>query len=172
VDRGGDQTEQKLGFQNSPLESDLLARSSCRSILLVSFIESTLMVVRPTAATPSITGPGSGNDPTNGHAADQNNVTLSPMIGSIPVRFWALAQIAAVTGKGQIGVIVAPTMLAGYEVLDMMRERRAILGKEAIFATVPGSSWDESPRRRLHRYLARKAACGLSISELRENHPR
>ncbi len=66
----------------------------------------------------------------------------------------AFAEIAAVTGEGQIAGIVGPTMLARYDVLDVMRKGRTILGKEAIFTTVPGSGSDKYPRRRFHRYAA------------------
>ena len=57
------------------------------------------------------------------------------------------AEIAAVTGKGQVTVVVTPTMLARYYVLDVMRKGTPVLRKETIFATVPGSGPDEHPRR-------------------------
>jgi hypothetical protein len=66
----------------------------------------------------------------------------------------AFPEIAAVTGKGQIAGIVRPTMLAGYDMLYMMRKGTIILRKEAIFTTIAGSRSDEYPRRRLHRYMA------------------
>jgi hypothetical protein len=66
----------------------------------------------------------------------------------------AFAKIAAVTGKGKIAGIVGPTMLARYDVLDVMCKGRTILRKEAIFTTIPGSVADQYPRRRFHRYVA------------------
>ena len=57
----------------------------------------------------------------------------------------AFPEIAAVTGKGQVAGSVGPTMLPGYDVLDVMRKGRTILRKQAIFTTVPGSGSDEYP---------------------------
>jgi hypothetical protein len=63
----------------------------------------------------------------------------------------AFAEIATMTGKGQIAGIIAATMLAGYYVLDVVLKRATFLRKETILATVSGSTSDECPRRRLHR---------------------
>jgi hypothetical protein len=63
----------------------------------------------------------------------------------------AFAEVAAMTCKGQIAVVISPAMLAGYDVPDVMRQGTAILRQEAIFAAVPGSGPDQCPRCRLHR---------------------
>ena len=52
-------------------------------------------------------------------------------------------QITAVTSEGQIAVIVAPLMLAGNYVLDVMSKRTTVLWKETILATVSGSRSDK-----------------------------
>ena len=48
----------------------------------------------------------------------------------------AFAEIAAVTGKGQIARIIATTVLARHYVFDMMCKRGTFLRKETVFATV------------------------------------
>jgi hypothetical protein len=63
----------------------------------------------------------------------------------------ALAEIAAVTGEGQITRIIAPTVLARYYVLDVMGKRADLLRKETIFATVSDPASDERPSLQLHR---------------------
>jgi len=50
----------------------------------------------------------------------------------------AFAEIAPVTCKGQIAVIVGPAVLAGNDVPDVMRKGTAVLRKETIFTAVPG----------------------------------
>ncbi len=72
------------------------------------------------------------------------------------------AQIAAMTGEGQIAGIAASAMLAGNYVFDVMRERTTFLGKQTIFAAVSGSGSDECPRRLLHRLrFVRKLLSGF-----------
>ena len=75
----------------------------------------------------------------------------------------AFAEIAAVTGKGQIGRIIASTVLARHYVLDMMRKRATFLRKETVFATISHSASDECPCRWLHRYGA-SASCLRAFS--------
>ncbi len=67
-----------------------------------------------------------------------------------PGQVRTFAQIAAVTGEGEIAVIIAPTVLARYYVLDVMSKGTTVLRQETIFTTVSGSGPDEYPRRRLH----------------------
>lgn len=67
-----------------------------------------------------------------------------------PGQIRTFAQVAAVTGERQIAVIIAPTVLAGYYVLDVMGKGTTVLRKETKFATVLGSGSDEYPRRRIH----------------------
>jgi hypothetical protein len=63
-------------------------------------------------------------------------------------------QIAAVTGEGEIAVIVASLVLAGNYMLDVMRERTTILWEQAILATVSGSRSDKQARCQIHCYAA------------------
>ena len=67
-----------------------------------------------------------------------------------PGQVRTFAQIATVTGKGEIALIIAPTVLAGYYVLDVMCKGTTVLRKATIFATVSGSGSDEYPRRNFH----------------------
>ena len=77
----------------------------------------------------------------------------------------AFAQIATVTREGEVPGIVGPTMLAGDDVFDVMRQRTAVLREETIFARVPGTGSDKDSRRRIHEIRRRwKAAVWTSIS--------
>jgi hypothetical protein len=112
------------------------------------------MVVRPTAVTPSIyrspetemieptvTPRIERRESNDGHNPARNRIDTGQ------VR--AFPEIAAVAGKGQIAGIVGPTVLAGYDVLNVMRKRRTILRKEAIFTTWFGRVY-ASPTPSLH----------------------
>ena len=84
----------------------------------------------------------------------------------------AFAKIAAVTGKGQIARIVGPTVLTGYDVLDVVCKGATVLREEAIFTTVPGSVRTSTRVADSIATWRRKAGCGPSISELLQNLPR
>lgn len=86
--------------------------------------------------------------PTVASRIEQRDNLSGARIDSGQVR--TFAQIATVTGKGEIAAIIAPTVLAGYYVLDVMGKGTTVLRKATIFATVSGSGSDEYPRRRIH----------------------
>jgi hypothetical protein len=91
--RGDERAGQKLRIQTLSSASNPRARSSRRSIRRVSFIESTLMVVRPVAVTPSINGPRRRKWSSQRSRRGSNSGTIPPVIGSIPVRFGPLRRL-------------------------------------------------------------------------------
>ena len=83
---GVDQNGRNLRIHPA-LGSDLCVIISRRSVRLASFIESSLTVVRPTAVRPSMVGPRNRKWSSQRSRRGSNNGTISPVIGSIPVRF-------------------------------------------------------------------------------------
>src|SRR5690348_1384553 len=57
----------------------------------------------------------------------------------------ALAEIAAVAGQREIVNVVAPAMLLGNEMLDVVRQSAVLLAQQAILTTVVRSSPDKVP---------------------------
>jgi hypothetical protein len=63
----------------------------------------------------------------------------------------ALAKIAAMAGQRKIVNVVAPAMLPGDDVLDVVRQLAVILAQQAILAAVARSLPDKVSRGGIHR---------------------
>jgi hypothetical protein len=61
------------------------------------------------------------------------------------------AKIAAVAGQREIANVVAPAVLSGDDMLDVVRQPAVLLAQQAILATIIRSSPDKVPRGGIHR---------------------
>jgi hypothetical protein len=79
----------------------------------------------------------------------QNLQLASHRIDSAEVR--AFVQIAAMASKREITEIVAPAVLTGDYVFDLMRHRAVRLAKPTVLAPICRPGADEKPRGGIHR---------------------
>jgi len=63
----------------------------------------------------------------------------------------ALAKIAAMAGQREVVNVIAPAVLLGDDMLDVVRQLAVLLAQQAILATVIRSSADKVPRGGVHR---------------------
>jgi hypothetical protein len=63
----------------------------------------------------------------------------------------ALAEIAAVTGEGEVVNVIRSTMLLRKDMLDVVSQLGMLLPEQAIFALVVCSTPDKVPRGGIHR---------------------
>ena len=65
----------------------------------------------------------------------------------------ALAKVAAMAGQREIINVIAPAVLFGDDMFNVVRELAVILGQQAIFAAVIRPAPDKVPRGGIHRYI-------------------
>jgi hypothetical protein len=63
----------------------------------------------------------------------------------------AFAKIAAVAGQREVVNVIAPPVLLGDDMLDVVRQLAVLLAQQAILTTVICSSPDKVPRGGVHR---------------------
>jgi hypothetical protein len=63
----------------------------------------------------------------------------------------ALAKVAAVAGQRQIVNVIAPTVLFGDDMLNVVRQLAVLLTQQAIFTTVIRPAADKVPCGGIHR---------------------
>jgi hypothetical protein len=62
----------------------------------------------------------------------------------------ALAEVAAVAGQREIVNVIAPAVLFGDDMLDVVRQLAVLLTQQAILATVVSPAADKVPRGGIH----------------------
>jgi len=107
-------------------------------------------------------GATGGRNPLDTHAVKQK--MLSPAVapgveeghkltadGIHAREVWALAKVAAVAGQREIVNVIAPAVLFGDDMLNVVRQLALLLAQQAILATVIRPAPDKVPRSGVHR---------------------